>query len=83
MHGSGVKDADPADEQALIWKRGNGVDAFIEFDCGGYISHPAAFEAKPVRPLVNALGSLDRFALADRGAIGDGWYDGNEFLLRL
>ena len=70
-------------DQRELWEQAGGVDSFLEFEADGYITHPAAFEAKRASLLVNPLGSLDRFKFAHRGSLGDGWYDGQTFLLRI
>lgn len=82
LHSFGDRDK-LSDEEKQVWARAAGIDGFLEYEALGYISHPEPFAAKSATVLVNSLGSLDRFKFADRGSLGDGWYDGSTFLLRL
>lgn len=72
-----------ANDQKPLWEAAGGVDSFLEFESDGYVTHPESFAAKAVSLVVNPLGSLDRFKFAEKGSLGDGWYNGRTFLLRI
>jgi hypothetical protein len=83
VHSFGDERDHLSDEARTKWSITNEVDGFVELESDGYVSYPAAFVAKGVTLLINPLGSLDRFKLREKGSIGEGWYDGNSFLIRL
>jgi len=83
VHSFGDERDHLTDEARNTWSLTNEVDSFVEFESDGYVSYPEAFVAKSVSLLINPLGSLDRFKLREKGSIGEGWYDGNNFLIRL
>ncbi len=72
-----------SEENRNEWSLAGGIDGFLVFECDGYISHPEPFVAKTANILINPLGSIDRFKLNKKGSIGNGWYDGQTFLIRL
>ena len=83
IHSFGDNQDTISQEDRQSWAQAGGVDSFLEFESNGYISHPDPFAAKAVNLLVNPLGSLDRFKLREKGSLGDGWYDGKTFLIRI
>jgi len=83
LHGFGDDIERLSEEDRQLWGRAGGIDSFLEFETHGYVSHPDPFAAKAVQLLINPLGSLDRFKFVDSGSLGEGWYDGTTFLIRL
>lgn len=81
IHSFGDRALGP-DEKSL-WARAGGVDAYFEFKTYGIIEHPDVFKNYKCEVMLNSLGSIERFALNERGAIGAGLLEKDTFLLHI
>jgi hypothetical protein len=83
IHSFGDDIASLSVQDRNTWNLAGGMDGYINYECEGYVTHPDQFVAKNASLSVNPLGSLDRFDLREKGSIGNGCYDGLNFLIRL
>src|SRR4029079_16799937 len=70
-------------DQKMQWEKTEGVDAFFEFETYGIVEHPANLKHCKCKLMLNPLSSTERYGLNEKGAIGDGWFEKDSFLLRL
>jgi hypothetical protein len=76
-------DSRVTENQKSLWNKAGGVDAFIEFTAGGIVEYPDEFGQSMCNLSVNGLGSIDRYELLEKGAIGGGFFERDTFRFQI